>query len=434
MPADLLPRQPELEEVIITGALEQRQPRPRDFEAEIQALHSLAALLHAGQAATLEALMEAAVRLCGAGTAGVSLLQRGEDGAEVFRWVAVAGRLKDSVGGCTPRRFSPCGTCLDRGQAQLYSRPGRYFTYLEPAGIVEGLVVPFRGGDEVVGTIWVVSHDGAACFDREDLRMMTSLASFTATALRLKRASTEAERKLLEERETRRRAEEFVGLLGHELRVPLQLIAGGLERLRASAPEADGQLAGVERQVRNLSALVDGLVDLARVVRGTIPIRRQKLFLDTAVARAVEALRPRLEARRHLLTLRLERGIIVNADPLRLEQLVGNLLDNAIRYTPPGGALAVEVEAQGAEARVVVSDNGAGIPPEALQRVFEPFERLPVPPDCDAGGLGLGLTLVRRLAQLHGGFAVATSEGPGCGATFTVELPCTRLSLVAAST
>jgi signal transduction histidine kinase len=420
-----------LQDVVITADLDLRPAPPKDPEVEVEALHSLAALLHQGETALLEGLMETALRLCRAGTVGVSLLQRGEDAAELFRWVAVSGRLKDSVGGSTPRDFSPCGTCLDRGRAQLYRYPARYFTYLAPAGIVEGLVVPFRGSEEVVGTIWIVSHDEEVHFDREDLRMMTSLAGFTATALQMKLASTETERKLREAREARRRAEEYVGMLGHELRRPLQQIASGLDEVRqVSEPAAERELAGVTRQVRNLTGLVDGLLDVSRVMRGAVSLRREKVLLETIVGRVCDSLRPSLESRRHRLVLDVERGIIVDVDPARLEQMLGNLLDNAVRYTPAGGVLRLDCEAEAGHARISVSDNGIGIPAESLNHIFEPFVQLSAP-DSSRRDAGLGLTLVKRLAELHGGYVRADSQGPGLGATFTIELPCSRFALVA---
>jgi hypothetical protein len=180
-------RVPRLEDVLITNELRLRPSRPPQQNREIEALHDLAAALPSEEPlAILNRLLVHALGLCRAGSAGVSLLEENPNGEVVFRWVALAGVLKDHTGGCTPRSFSPCGTCLDRGSPQLYSNPARYFTYLNEVTppIVEGLVIPFYALREPIGTIWIVSHGTYRRFDREDARIMTSLANFTGAVFR----------------------------------------------------------------------------------------------------------------------------------------------------------------------------------------------------------------------------------------------------------
>ncbi len=177
-----LDEQASLDDVIITRELAQRPHRPPDHAAENAALVALARCCSNTPDVILDALVDTALRLCRAGTAGISMLEATSDGGEIFRWSALAGAYAAHRGGTTPRDFSPCGTCLDRNAPQLYLYPRRYFTYFaaaEPPPVVEGLVIPFYVRNRPLGTIWIVSHDERSRFDSEDLRIMTSLAEFT---------------------------------------------------------------------------------------------------------------------------------------------------------------------------------------------------------------------------------------------------------------
>lgn len=173
-----------LEDVVVTGQLQGRLMRAPDLRQENEALHSLAKVLIKPPLDILNLLVELALKLCNAGSSGVSLLEDGAEG-EVFRWVALAGEYKRYTGGSTPRESSPCGYCLDRNAPQLYLHPGRHFACLEGAEppIVEGLVIPFYGSEQPLGTIWIVSHDTESMFDLEDVRIMTALGGFTAAAV-----------------------------------------------------------------------------------------------------------------------------------------------------------------------------------------------------------------------------------------------------------
>lgn len=185
------PQPATLNDVLITEMLSQRSPRAANLQAENQAMRSLARQMVKAPEVMLQNLVELAVELCQAGTAGVSLLET-IDGAEVFRWTVLAGTSSQNAGGTIPRSFSPCGVCLDRGTPVLFSHPAQYFTNLQVANIsiVEGLVLPLVAEDHVFGTIWIVSHDEQRHFDSEDVRIMTSLADFTALALRLNQRQT----------------------------------------------------------------------------------------------------------------------------------------------------------------------------------------------------------------------------------------------------
>lgn len=174
-----------LDDILITEELSRRTPRPPNLQVENQALHILARQLVNQPEIMLQSLVDISLDLCCAGSAGVSLLEVLPSGEEVFRWNVLAGTLKEYVGGTTPRNFSPCGTCLDRGSPQLYSHPEWYFTYFQATNtlFVEGLVLPLIAENHALGTIWIVSHDEQRHFDSEDVRVMTSLADFTAAAL-----------------------------------------------------------------------------------------------------------------------------------------------------------------------------------------------------------------------------------------------------------
>ncbi len=227
-------------------------------------------------------------------------------------------------------------------------------------------------------------------------------------------------------REDDRRKDEFLAMLAHELRNPLAAIDGAVQV--AEGADADEQLAWarevIGRQTKQLSRLIDDLLDISRITQGKIQLRREPLDLAAAVARAVESVRPQVDARRHMLEVDVGPGPLpVEADPSRIEQVLGNLLTNAAKYTPDGGRIRLSARREGGEVVVEVEDSGVGIAPEMLPRIFDAFTQVEQTIDRSQGGLGIGLTLVRRLVELHGGSVSARSEGPGRGSTFTVRLP-----------
>jgi PAS domain S-box-containing protein len=181
-----------LNDILMTEALSQRAPRSPAWQAEAEAMRSLAQQMARDSQSLMQALADTAVELCQAGTAGVSLLEAAPDGEEIFRWTVLAGTLAHHLGGTSPRDFSPCGVCLAQGSPVLFSHPERYFTYFQAANtpIVEGLVLPLVANSHVLGTIWIMSHDEGRQFDSEDVRVMTILADFTATALLLQQRQT----------------------------------------------------------------------------------------------------------------------------------------------------------------------------------------------------------------------------------------------------
>jgi PAS domain S-box-containing protein len=234
----------------------------------------------------------------------------------------------------------------------------------------------------------------------------------------------EAEAKL---KEADRRKDEFLAMLAHELRNPLAPIRNALYVLRLPATAghtAAEALAMVERQVHNMVRLVDDLLDVSRITRGKIQLRTEPLDLATILQRAVEATRPLIEANRHTLTMTLTpQPARVVADPTRLEQIFANLLNNAAKYTERGGAIAVVTERDGPQVVVRVRDTGFGIPPAMLPHIFNLFTQGERTLERAQGGLGIGLTLVKTLVEMHGGAVEAHSAGPGQGSEFIVRLP-----------
>jgi CheY-like chemotaxis protein len=225
-----------------------------------------------------------------------------------------------------------------------------------------------------------------------------------------------------------RRREQFLAMLAHELRNPLAPIRYAVRALRAVLPEdATGasSLEVIERQVTHLTRLVDDLLDVSRINQGKVTLRREVVDWVDIVQGAVEIVRPLVEARHHVLALVLppRHSTFSLGDPTRLTQVVGNLLSNAAKYTDPGGRIEIEVSRVPPDVVVEVSDNGMGIPRELLPQVFELFVQAEQSADRTQDGLGIGLSLVKSLVDLHGGSVSATSRGPGYGSEFRVRLP-----------
>src|SRR6266508_2176055 len=222
-----------------------------------------------------------------------------------------------------------------------------------------------------------------------------------------------------------RAKDEFLATLSHELRNPLGAIVNAVAALdhEGVGEEATTRLRQIiYRQTHHLTRLVDDLLDVARATAGKIPLNRQPVDLSEVAGGCVRSLRASGRARRHRVTFRAE-SVIVNADPTRLAQIITNMLDNAIKFTPSGGSVDLDVLREGQEAVLRVSDTGIGIASEMLSRVFKLFTQGEQPMDRSVGGLGIGLTLSRRLVEMHGGTIRASSEGPGRGAQFTVRVP-----------
>jgi signal transduction histidine kinase/CheY-like chemotaxis protein len=228
-------------------------------------------------------------------------------------------------------------------------------------------------------------------------------------------------------RDADRRKDEFLAMLAHELRNPLAPISNATTVMALTEDDREAQRWSrevIERQVQHLSSLVNDLLDVSRITQSKINLARAPLVVSAFVQAAIDSSRPLLSARRHRLEVSLpQEPLRVDGDLTRLTQVVQNLLNNAAKYTPDGGHIALSVERDGGQVNIRLKDDGVGIPAEMLSKVFELFTQVDRSLDRSDGGLGIGLTLVRRLVEMHGGSAEAHSDGPGRGSEFIVRLP-----------
>ena len=238
---------------------------------------------------------------------------------------------------------------------------------------------------------------------------------------------TERMRRTEQLREADRRKDEFIAILAHELRNPLAPLATGLQILEMAGdkPEmAERARRSMGRQVRHLVRLVDDLLDVSRITRGKLELRRGPVRVAEVVQHAVELARPAIDGAGHRLMVDgPDEGVVIDADATRLAQAISNLLNNAAKFTPPGGAIALDVDVAADAIEVRVRDNGIGIAPDMQARIFDLFAQAHAPGHSPQAGLGIGLALARELARLHGGELRGHSEGLGQGAEFVLALP-----------
>jgi len=282
------------------------------------------------------------------------------------------------------------------------------------------IAVPLRTRGRTIAALGLSRTRSSREFGAVDRATADALASRAAIALDNARLYREVQ-------QADRQKNEFLSMLAHELRNPLAPIRNAVEVMKltgSSQPDVEWARDVIDRQIRQLARLVDDLLDVSRITRGKIELRVQPLDLEPVVDQAVEASKPFIEARGHQLHVAVApEPLKVNGDPARLAQVLTNLLINAAKYTEEGGQIFVNARREASEAVVSIRDTGVGIPPEMLSTVFDLFIQVEQSIDRSQGGLGVGLTLVRRLVELHGGLVFATSSGPGQGSEFTVRLP-----------
>jgi PAS domain S-box-containing protein len=282
-------------------------------------------------------------------------------------------------------------------------------------------------------TVLVSRTDGECPIDDSAAPIMTETGEVTGVILvfrdvgERRRQEVELRRQAEALQEADRRKDEFLATLAHELRNPLSPISNALQLWPTveQKPAEMERLRGVmERQVHQMTRLIDDLMDVSRITRGKIQLRSQPVELSTLVAGAIEAVRPMVDLRRHQLTVELSKEPVwVNGDVARLTQVFANILHNAAKYTGKGGTIHVEAIRHEGRAVVRIGDNGPGIPPQMLSAIFDAFRQVDETLDRAHGGLGIGLTLVKQLVELHGGSVEARSGGAEQGSEFIVELP-----------
>lgn len=308
-------------------------------------------------------------------------------------------------------------TCVIRigdGSGQLASVGVR-----PPAPDDQSLDLPLVHRGERLGNLFLSRATGSPPWTEEDRLLAEECAARIAGSV--------AERRLVEAAATGHLYDGFLATLSHELRTPLNVIVGWLELMRSA-----GRLTGekrtqaleiIERNTRVQIRLIEDILEASRIISGKMRLELATVPANDLVVGAVEGMRPQAEAARITLTVETGAAFTLRGDGVRLGQVVTNLVGNALRFTPPGGTIAVSLAREDDHAFLTVADNGAGIDPSFLPHVFERFRQGERKRSGGTRGLGLGLFIVRHIVELHGGAVTAASEGRGKGATFTVRLP-----------
>jgi signal transduction histidine kinase len=302
---------------------------------------------------------------------------------------------------------------------------------------------PLRSGE--VGVIEVVYRDARPTADegpflKEERSLIDSLGALLHAYFerlemeeqRLELARSEASRH--EAQDANAAKDRFLATLSHELRSPLNVMLGWIHLLRSDQVTPDAMARGLgvlERSVQLQSKLIEDLLDVSRIVAGKLRLEMRQVDLAVVTANAIDAARPAAREKKVALTAVITPSLWIDADPQRLQQVVLNLLTNALKFTPPDGSIDVRVERMGEQAQIVVRDSGIGIRPDLLPRIFDRFQQGDSATTRRYGGLGLGLAIVEHIVTQHRGQIGASSAGPGCGSTFTVTFPLLRNEAVA---
>jgi len=274
--------------------------------------------------------------------------------------------------------------------------------------------------------VWAMDALGNVTVLEHPVRILT-LVSALRTAVKARLRQYELRDRMQALRQSDKQKDEFLATLSHELRNPLAPIRNALHVLRLAGGDEQTRarvIDTMERQTANVIRLVDDLLELSRINEGRIELRKERVKLQSILRSALEASAPLVEAAGHeLIVHQPEQPLLLHADPVRLIQVISNLLNNAAKYSERGGKVVLTARAEGPEAVISVRDSGIGIPPEMLDRIFEMFVQVDTSLERTRQGLGIGLTLVKRLVELHGGEVQARSEGRGKGSEFIVRLP-----------
>jgi len=293
----------------------------------------------------------------------------------------------------------------------------RLLKQLQPRGF---MCVPLRTREGTVGAITFVSAESGRTYDGTDLALAEALASRAAVAIDNAKLFREAQ-------QANRLKDEFLATLSHELRSPLTAVLGWTHLLRTGALDENARQRALETVERNAQAqarLVDELLDVSRIITGKLPLTVHSVELPSVIDAVVQSLGPAADAKQIAIRTVLDREVApVAGDPDRLQQIVWNIVSNAVKFTPAGGGVDVRLERVNGSLALTIADTGAGIDPAFLPHVFERFRQADATTTRDHAGLGLGLAITRHLVELHGGTITAASEGRGEGATFTVTLP-----------
>jgi PAS domain S-box-containing protein len=327
---------------------------------------------------------------------------------------------------------------LRTGESELYTditdemlvqaaKDDEHLRIMREVGFTSAMIVPLTARGRTVGAISLISTESGRRYGPEDLAFAEELARRCAQAIDNARLYGEAHAAREAAEQANRTKDEFLATLSHELRTPLTSILGWSRMLittRLDAENTARALESIERNARAQGRLIDDILDVSRIITGKLRLDVRPVDLASVIEGAVESVRPAAEAKGIRLQRVLDTGRqVVSGDPERLQQVVWNLLSNAVKFTPKGGRVQVRLERINSHVEIVVSDTGRGINADVLPHVFERFLQADSSTAREHGGLGLGLAIVRHLAELHGGSVRAESAGEGQGATFTVDLP-----------
>ncbi|MDB5491584.1 MAG: Histidine kinase [Micavibrio sp.] len=422
--------------VRITEQLEMRPDREIDLVIENKILHSLADALTSSPRKLLELLVDLACEICDADSAGVSLLEEQEGGATLFRWVAMGGAHKKYLGGLAPREGSSCGECMDLNSAQLYAMPRRFHDHQTAADpvLVEELIVPIPGAEskEPIGSLWIASQSTGRKFDREDVRLLTRLASFTAAALRMQDL-------LVKEQDARQLADSandaktsFLTNMSHEIRTPMNAVIGLSDILSMSSPLTSRQrefVRTLQSSARSLMDLINDILDIAKIEAETFDVEDMPFSLTQVIEEVVSMTSVRANQKQidFFVAQSAIKDVVFIGDALRIRQILTNLCGNAVKFTEQGSvqvkvAMLNTFEDRSALVEMKVTDSGIGIPEDKLEGIFEKFNQGDTSITRRYGGTGLGLAITKNLVERMGGTITVESE-MGRGSTFTVRLP-----------
>lgn len=433
-----------VDNVIATQDMLALASRTPNFEAEADALKELGKTLCSSPETIVQKLVDKALSLTNAGSAGLSLFDV-QDDERIFRWKATAGELARYHNGTMPRDFSPCGEVCRRQQALVMRDLDRAYPYVSAvhAPFCEALLVPFYKDGAPIGTIWVVHHNHEDHFTAEDMRVLEGLTQFAGMAAQmsvlvsdLQHQNTRQQENLEENKAeaelakiASHRKDEFLAALGHELRNPLQPIKISLQLLKQTTDENDRVrplVDRIDRQARQIEAISNGLMDSTALRLGKVSLRVVPMTLQSLVAASIDQVSPVLTERKHTLAVSLpDETIGMNGDEDRLLQALSNVLLNAAKYTPPGGQISIKgAEDRHADTIVIdVQDSGIGLGELDPQTIFEMFAQVGDAAAMRRGGLGIGLAVVKQIIDQHAGTITAHSEGKDQGSLFQIRLP-----------
>jgi PAS domain S-box-containing protein len=392
----------------------------------------------------VQTVTDAATQLSGARFGAFFYNVTNQDG-ESFLLFSLSGAPREAFEGFGLPRNTPIFNPTFRGEGVVRSaditKDPRYGTMAPHHGMPKGhlavrsyLAVPVRSrSGEVIGGLFF-GHPEPDVFTERSERLVVGVAAQAAIAIDNARLYEAAQREIASRqraeaalRETDRKKDEFLATLAHELRNPLAPIRqAALVSQSADSTEAQKRWSHdvISRQVHHMALLLDDLLDISRVTRGTLELRTEMTDLGAVVDGAIETARPSLDAKRHNLKVTLPKEPVrFAADPLRLAQVLSNLLTNAAKYTDPGGQIRIDCARTASEVSITVSDSGIGLPHDVRTAIFAMFAQVESGRDRSEGGLGIGLALAKGLVELHGGTIEVASEGPGQGSQFTVRLP-----------